>query len=276
MESAQLRNEEIIGLAVAVILHAGLLRVLLMEPAPEPVPPLPERVTVSLAADIGLDATAPAIIRESRAAMAPTLTDIPRPPSDDPAVVTPAQAAPDNPRPLTSTPPATRQPSRTSQRSDPTPRRRPDKPASRPTAAASTPSAPAGGSRISDSFLDGAGSSTETSETRPPASQIGNSTKASLLQGIQRQLKPHWDAPEGADAEKLSTRVSWRLNEDGSLSGTPTCRATEGITASNSAQAGIHCRAAIRAIRNAAPFDLPIKYYNAWKSVRDFRFSGAL
>jgi hypothetical protein len=146
------------------------------------------------------------------------------------------------------------------------PRRRPDRPAEKSAAK------PAGGSRIGADFLPGAGASTNTSETRVPASQIGASAKASLAQAIARQLRPHWSAPQGVDAEKLVTVLSFELNADGSLAGRPRVVSQSGETNSNAPQKDLHAERAIRAVQLAAPFDLPTEYYEAWKRVTSFRF----
>ena len=276
MQTARIRPEEKTGLMLALFLHLLLLAVLLSRLLfPVPVAPVPERVTVSLAEEVGLEATAPEPVPESRAAIAPTLSETPvaLPPAPVP------ETRPD-PRPQ---PRASAKPRQNAPTANRDPRRRPDKPESRPSSKpssrpssrpSSTPTG--GGSLIGSDFLPGQGSSTTTNETRIPANQIGASAKASLLQALNRQLKPHWSAPDGADADKLYTLVSFRLNEDGSLAGTPTCKPTQGITASNRPQAERHCDYAIRAVRRAAPFKLPDEYYNAWKSVRDFKFSGSL
>jgi hypothetical protein len=135
-----------------------------------------------------------------------------------------------------------------------------------------TPKKQSGGSRIGSDFLGGAGSSTSTEETRIPASQIGASAKASLIQAIIRQIKPHWSAPQGVDADELVTVLSFRLNEDGSLAGRPRVVSQSGVTAANSPQKDLHAERAIRAVQLAAPFDLPDEYYNAWKSIDGARF----
>ena len=90
---------------------------------------------------------------------------------------------------------------------------------------------------IGNDFLSGAGSSSTSSSTLIPASQIGASAKASLLAQISRELKPNWNAPDGADADKLYTLVSWQLNADGSLKSGPTCKPTQGVTETNKTQA---------------------------------------
>ena len=129
-----------------------------------------------------------------------------------------------------------------------------------------------GGSRIGDDFLEGKGASTDTAETRAPASQIGASAKASIGQALARQVKPHWTAPQGLDVDQLVTLVDFDLNPDGSLKGRPRVRSQSGVNDSNRAQAARHAENAIRAVQLAAPFDLPEEYYEAWKIVRGARF----
>lgn len=280
MPALNLRAEEKTGLMLALFLHLALLAALVLQllfKLPPPAPPI-ERVTVSLAEEVGLEAQAPEPVPESRAAIAPTLSEtpvlMPPPPMPDtrPAPQ-PRPSARPSPRP-TAKPTAKPSPRTTRAPANQDTRRRPDRPDSRPTSRATQK--PAGGSRIGNDFLPGAGSSTTTQESRPPASAIGASAKASLLQSVLRQIKPHWSAPDGADADKLYTLVSFQLNEDGSLKGSPTCKPTQGVTDGNRPQAERHCDYAIRAVRRAAPFKLPDEYYNAWKTVRDVKFSGTL
>ncbi len=76
MESRTFRTDELVGLGVAVLLHIAIVAILLTQPEPEPVT-VPERVTVSLATDVGLADTAPEPVPESRAPAAPVLADTP-------------------------------------------------------------------------------------------------------------------------------------------------------------------------------------------------------
>ena len=67
-----LRREERIGLGIAVVLHIGLGAAFLVQSTNrEAVPPV-EKMTVNLATDVGLEATAPDPVSESAAAIAPT------------------------------------------------------------------------------------------------------------------------------------------------------------------------------------------------------------
>ncbi|MGB3740428.1 MAG: energy transducer TonB, partial [Pontixanthobacter sp.] len=143
-------------------------------------------------------------------------------------------------------------------------------------APAASSSRSGGASREFSQAFDGAGASTTSSDSRAPASAISGAAKSSLLQSVVRQIRPHWKPPEGADADQLYTNVSFSLNENGSLSGTPRCATTQGVTDSNRTQAAIHCREAMRAVRAAAPFNLPDRFYNAWKTINDMKFGATL
>ena len=273
MEEAAFRTEDGVGLIVAITLHALLVAALLWQFAfTTPQMLTPERLTVSLATEVSLDSTAPDPVPESRAAIAPTLSEEPAPapetaPDEAVSEVTPATTPPPTPSQTRSN---TRTPARQTERS------RPDR-QSRPAPTPSRTPTRRGGSQIGDDFLAGSGGSTNTTETRIPANQIGRSARASLQQAINRQLQPHWSAPNGLDAELLVSTVSWRLNEDGSLRGSPSCRTDSStINASNRPQAELHCDRAIRAVRQAAPFDLPDEYYEAWKNITSWRFDRRL
>jgi len=265
MKTARIRNDEIVGLGVAAILHVALLGALLFQPGPDPVPEI-EPVLVSLADDIGLEATAPDPVAESRASMAPELSDLPTPPAPLP-ISSPA------PEPLPTSAP-TRPRSNTAQRATPDrrDRRRPDRENTQPPAKQKQGRA----SRINENFLGGSGSSSETSETRAPAATFGQAEQSALRSAINRQLRPHWRAPQGADANRLVTFLRFRLNPDGSLSGKPTMVRQSGINDANRAQAGVHAERAIRAVQLAAPFKLPEEFYDKWKYIREWRFDRRL
>ncbi|GAA0755330.1 outer membrane biosynthesis protein TonB [Erythromicrobium ramosum] len=283
MGEIALRNDEKVGLAAAVVLHGALVAVLLMQTVRTEVSVFPERMTVSLATEVGLEAAAPDPVAESRASIAPTLSPEPAPaPEPQPAPPERVERAPaPQPRPQPSraarpTPTPTQfAPSRDRSRPDRTPAPRASSaPAPRPTSSpAPTRTANSGGgSRIGDDFLEGKGSSTTTTETRAPAAQIGAAAKASIGQALARQVKPHWTAPQGVDVDLLVTLVDFDLNPDGTLKGRPRLRSQSGVNDSNRAQAARHAENAIRAVQLAAPFNLPEEYYEAWKTVRGARF----
>lgn len=260
MGESAIRSEDIVGLVVAVTLHAllALMLVIQMFFAPDPFVP-PERVAVSLASEVSLEATAPSPLEESRAAVAPELTDLPEAPAEEasePAEVE-QQTAPPPPAP-NSARRTVREPAPDRNRSRPD--RRPQRPAQ--------PAKQAGGSRIGDNFLEGRGTATNTDATEAPAPTFGRRERAALASAITRQLRPHWNAPAGVEAELLESVVTWSLNPDGSLAGRPRCRnIASSVTPSNRPQAALHCERAIRAVQLAAPFNLPEQFYNRWKDL---------
>ncbi|MFN3469307.1 MAG: hypothetical protein ACK4Z7_06345 [Novosphingobium sp.] len=169
------------------------------------------------------------------------------------------------------------------------PARKPVTPVAKPSATATAsakqaddaarrrPDAPAGASRIGADFLKGVPGATKPgTATSAPAATMGPEVKASLASAISRQIKPHWAAPQGVDADKLVTILAWDLNPDGTLAGRPRVVDQEGITPANEAQARRHAEQAIRAVQLAAPFDLPEMYYSGWKRVAAFRFDRKL
>ncbi len=255
IHSEALNREDAIGLVAAVVLHALLIaaiaaQVLLTSNSQ----PIPNRMTVSLATEVSLESTAPDPVQESRAAAPEAAPEEAEPLIEDtPAVTPPPETTPPPPPPRANT--------RTAPRPQPTQ----TPPAPRPTQAPRP-------SRLDGDFLGGAGESTQTDDTRIPADQIGRREQARIAQAISRQLKPHWDAPSGLDAEQLVTVLAFRLNEDGSLAGRPRLVQQLGVTPSNRPQAPLHVERAIRAVQRAAPFDLPDQYYNAWKNISGARF----
>jgi hypothetical protein len=140
-------------------------------------------------------------------------------------------------------------------------------PKPQPTKAAAPKPRTGGGSRIGDDFLKGTSDGDRSSDRGSPAATFGPAEAASLNSAIARQIKPHWSAPSGVDAEELVTMVRFRLNPDGTLASDPTCISQSGVTPSNAAQKGLHCERAIRAVRLAAPFDLPDQFYDKWKLI---------
>ena len=313
MAIAALRPEERTGLAVAVVLHAALVAVLLLQPRPAHRIPIPERMAVNLVDEVGPTATAPTVSQTTQAAVAPTIAkDIappappqppveakpepreePRPepkpepkptPKPAPAKPAPAKPTPAKPTPTKSTP-AKPKPTPPAPPSPAKPAPAKPAPAKPATAAQPSPAKPApaqpvakpgGGSKLGSDFLKGAEQG-ETDVNAPvAASQIGADARASLAQAIARQLKPHWSSPQGADAELLVTVLAFDLNRDGTLAGTPRVVEQTGVTDANRAQAARHKELAIRAVQLAAPFDLPAKYYNGWKRVAAFRFDRKL
>jgi outer membrane biosynthesis protein TonB len=125
----------------------------------------------------------------------------------------------------------------------------------------------AGGSRVGSDFLSGVSGATSTQGKGAPAAALGPAAVSALNGAISRQLKPHWSSPQGVDVEQLVTTVRFRLNPDGSLAGEPQVLRTTGQTAANAAQVKRHQEQAVRAVKLAAPFNLPEDLYNGWKVV---------
>lgn len=271
MASAAFRRDEKIGLGAAIVLHVALVAVLLFQPEHDDVaPPIPERMTVNLAEEVGLEATAPDPVRESRAAIAPTLAPEPEP-MVEPVPEPVAEPVPTPPQRTVARPAPQPRPTAAPRREQPRPRET-SRPAPRPSAAPTR----SGGSRIGSDFLAGSGESTSTTETRTVAAAFGPTEQAALESAINRQLKRHWRAPQGVDSERLVTVLSWELNRDGSLAGQPRVVSQSGINDTNRPQADIHAENAIRAVQLAAPFDLPDQYYDQWRRIRSWRFDRRL
>lgn len=226
------------------------------QPAPEParkveVKPLPPR-------PVATPKPAPRPVAKPSPAPKPTASPAPRPsPSARPAPRPAATSAAKAPQKTATAPAST---------------------AGAPRSTATTAPRNAGGSRIGADFLKGVqGGQTRTgTATAPPAASIGPAVRSALSGAISRQLKPRWVAPQGVDADQLVTVLTWNLNRDGSLSGTPRVVRQEGITDTNRPQAARHAEQAIRAVQLAAPFNLPEEYYDAWKRVAEFRFDKRL
>ena len=275
MATKALRSEELAGLAVALAAHAGLLALLVLHPGRAALVPPPERVTVTLSDDVGLTSTSPEPQAEAAPPAAPEIAPVAEPPPAPQPAPQPAPLPRVKPAPVALPAPEPRPQPRPQLRVTPAPVPRAAPPLPRP-APAST-ARPAGASRISNDFLKGvAGAQTSGAAHNPPAAAIGPAVQSALAGAISRQLKPHWVAPQGADAEKLVTILAWSLNRDGSLAGPPHLVRQEGITDSNRAQAARHAEQAMRAVQLAAPFTLPAEYYGAWQRVASFRFDKRL
>ena len=253
MQASRLHREQRLGLVVAILAHAGLLTLLVLEPPRQTVAPPPERMSVTLSDQVALTSTSPKPAAEPAPDTAPELGMVPEPL----ALVTPQPALQPEPRPQ----PAVRSPQ--------PPTLQPPAPSPKPrTATAST---------IGSDFLKGVpGAQASGTARTSPAAGIGPAEQASLASAISRQLKPRWAAPQGAEAEKLVTILAWSMNPDGSLAGAPRVVRQDGITDANRPQAARHAEQAIRTVQLAAPFDLPAEYYDAWKRVASFRFDRRL
>ena len=288
MEIRNSGGEERIGLVLAIAAHAALLALIVWHPPTSAPVPTPERITVTLSDDIGLTSTSPEPEAKAAPDVAPAIGEpvaddpvapVPPPPKPAPAVA--ERPAPTRPAPAVAEKPAPPKPSPTRPAPAATPQPKPQRDiiadlARRAPAQRIIP-APAGGSRIGSDFLKGVpGAQTAGASSSQPAAAIGPAVQASLASAISQKLKPHWAVPQGADADKLVTVLSWSLNKDGTLAGAPRVVRQEGITDANRPQAALHAERAIRAVQLAAPFNLPAQYFNSWKRVAAFRFDRRL
>lgn len=271
---ASFAREERLGLGTAVAAHLALFAFLaLYEAGPPARLPTPERMDVSLASEVSLTSTSPNPAEAAQAAIAPELAPEPVEQTVEPVEQVEVVRQPPKPMP-------TRPVVQPSPRPAPAAKATP-KPPQRPQPAAQTPARPtpakrAGGSRIGSDFLAGTSAGERTESRGAPVAAFGPAEQASLQQAINRQLKPHWNAPQGVDAEKLVTVLRWELNDDGTLKGRPEVVSQSGINDSNRAQASLHAERAIRAVQLAAPFELPPQFYDKWKRIREWRFDRRL
>ncbi|QOV94594.1 hypothetical protein [Novosphingobium sp. ES2-1] len=309
-----LSKQEGAGLAIAALAHAGLLGFLMLSPPGKTVKPPPQRMEVTFSEEIADQSTSPDPMAEAAPDVAPELGEpapepvaqpqplpepprpVPPPPQPQPKPVpAPPKPAPKpqpqpKPAPPKPAPPRPAPPKPAPAKPAPA-KPAPAKPAAKPAPAKATtpksgsgdtsprrrPDAPTGGSRIGSDFLKGIPGSTKPGTAKAaPAATIGPEVRSSLAGAISRQIKPHWAAPQGVDADKLVTILAWDLNPDGSLAGRPRVVDQQGITPANEAQAKRHAEQAIRAVQLAAPFDLPDTYYSGWKRVAAFRFDRKL
>jgi len=235
------------------------------EPAPsEPTPPEPE---VAPPPPPKPTPPAPRPVPKPAPATRPVERAKPKPPAPKPAAAKPKPAPPaERAKPA----PAKEKPKAAPAKAAPS--KAPAKPAPAKPAAAmgkGQTDRPRG-SQLGPDFLKGIQSEGPRSPApaAPAASVVGAKQKAALDGEIRRQLKPHWKAPTGADAEQLRTIVAVELTQSGAISGAPEVVDTTGITASNRAQVKLHQELAVKAIRLAAPFKLPLDLYDGWKSLR--------
>ena len=295
-----MENSERLGLSVAVVGHVALFAMLSLGIASRKELKMPvEPISVQLTDEVGLVSTAPNPTREAATATAPQIapeiekaapepepaplppTRRPEPPAPRAIERPPQPKAAERPRPSPAAkparasppPPAKPQPEAAQKPKPAAPsntdsRRRPDRPT--PSAAAKAPRAP----RIGSDFLEGVTDKPSTSRAQtPPASVAGPAVVASLQRELLRQVKPHWAPPSGADADKLRTRVTVRLDESGNIVGTPSA-STSGVTASNRPQEALHKERAIAAVRRAAPFKFPPQFYAEWQTIEPTFYLG--
>jgi outer membrane biosynthesis protein TonB len=251
-----MQRAEQAGLGIAIAGHVvlfGALSIGLIA-APKPVPPLTPPVDIQIVDKVGMTDTAPnPSTIEPAASVAPEVgppveVPLPEPVARSLPKMAPAPTPP-KPAPKVATTAL--------------------KPAATP-----APTKPRG-SRLGSDFLKGLTDRQTASTAQTPRAAAGPAVEASLAREVLRQLKPHWKAPTGADAEQLRTLLSIRLNGDGTVAAVRVIDTT-GVTDSNRGQVRLHQEAAVKAVRLAAPFVLPTELYDAWKVLEPVTFDKRL
>jgi outer membrane biosynthesis protein TonB len=251
-----MQRAEQAGLGIAIAGHVvlfGALSIGLIA-APKPVPPLTPPVDIQIVDKVGMTDTAPnPSTIEPAASVAPEVgppveVPLPEPVARSLPKMAPAPTPP-KPAPKVATTAL--------------------KPAATP-----APTKPRG-SRLGSDFLKGLTDRQTASTAQTPRAAAGPAVEASLAREVLRQLKPHWKAPTGADAEQLRTLLSIRLNGDGTVAAVRVIDTT-GVNDSNRGQVRLHQEAAVKAVRLAAPFVLPTELYDAWKVLEPVTFDKRL
>ena len=93
--------------------------------------------------------------------------------------------------------------------------------------------------------------------------QISASETAMLRARISSRLKVCWRLPSGGGGtDTPAVTLRWRMNPDGSVDGEPQVEQPRG-----DALFRIAAEAAVRAVRECSPFDLPADKYAAWRVI---------
>ena len=282
---------EATGFGVAAAGHLALLGALSLGFANAMRPPImSEPMEVSFVEDVALDSAAPSA--EAPAAKlaeeeGPVEDSAPPPPAPEPtpAPMPQPKAAPPEPAPTPKPQPKPAPKAKPAPpRAEPAPppkakaaakQAEPKKPAPAKagTAAKKEGARPKG--RL-DGLLSGLSDRETASRATAPAGKTASAAvKSSLGAEVRRQLKPHWKAPTGADAELLRTELSITLAPNGAVTNVEVLRTT-GQTESNRPQVKLHQEQAVRAARLASPFKLPPEYYDAWKLLSPIGFDKRL
>lgn len=267
-------RSERLGLGVSTAGHVllfGALSLGLLQTSVT-LPPPQQTIEVSIADDVALTSSTPnPSTAEPEAATAPEIGEFepdaaPPEPVAAPRVIEPEPkpvVKPIEPKPKPKPEPK-QQAKPTPAKPQPTP-----KPAAKPQRA----------SRLGSDFLKGLDDAPTTRNPAPAAganAPLSDAAARALNAEISRQLKRFWRAPTGADAERLITKLRWRLNRDGTLASDPELVSQDGKTDSNRPQQDLHVEAAKRAVRAAAPFNLPAEYYDSWRYIESFSFDRRL
>lgn len=278
------------GLGVAVAGHVlvfGALSLGLIA-APKPLLPPTPAVDIQIIDAVALKDQAPNPAPAPPAPPAPSVAPEVGPPTEVPPPPEPVAALERDPMPVPSPPAPARkvavQPKPRPAAKPLLPRRVAAQPApAKPNLklALAAPSSPTGpvapprGARLGSDFLKGIADRPTASSAPTPRAPLGALATASIGRLVREQLKPHWKAPTGADAQLLRTELSISLSRDGQVTDVHVIRTT-GQTDSNRGQVRLHQEAAMKAVRLAAPFSLPAELYDAWKLLEPVGFDKRL
>ena len=92
--------------------------------------------------------------------------------------------------------------------------------------------------------------------------RISASDVAILKHSINHILQGCWSSPSDNGSELPVVTIRWRLKVDGYLDGEPTV-----VQPRENAAFRIAAAAAMRAVRDCAPFGLPADKYSVWRTI---------
>ena len=218
-------------------------------PEPDATPPPPTPLTPAPIQDVRPPDPAP-----PRATPKPSEKPTPKPAKPEPQKRQPAKAAPAKPAPAKPAP-------------------------AKPAPAKAAPAKPQRAARLGADFLKGLDDGAPAKSSPVPASSapMGPVAARALNAEINRQIKPFWRPPSGADADQLVTLLSVHLDRSGAVVGAVEVVDQQGITPSNRAQAALHAERAVQAVKRASPFkNLPAEYYDQWNWLKPLKFDARL
>lgn len=252
MAATTLRREESLGLALALVAHAGLIGWLVWQRTPAPMV-LPERMTVTISEDTGPVSAAPQIqLQEAAPDKGPVIGEAPLPPAPL-ARPEPAQPQQKSPVPQPAKAVTTAQPQRL------------------PTRSASK----GGASAFDNAFSNGVPGAFANGKAKTPTATQASSQQVSAWSSlIGSRVRAPWNScpVSGLDVQNLRTVVRFTLNRDGSILSISDPEVS-GVTPANQTQVRPFRDCAVRAIKLAAPFPgLPPEFYDNWKQ-RKLTFS---
>jgi outer membrane biosynthesis protein TonB len=269
-------RSERIGLSVATAGHGILIAVLSLGlfTAQKPPPLNPPAMDVDLVDAVALESrmnTPPAPAPAAQASE-PGLSEpdaAPPLPAEPQPLAPPPASLPPPPKPIPAPAPARAQPK-------PAPAKTMPAKVSTPAKPAPAKAPPPRASRLGPDFLKGLDDAPAQPRATPApigSAPFGPDAARALTSEINRQLRPFWRPPSGADADLLVTLLSVRLDRTGAVIGEPEVVEQRGVNASNRAQASLHAERAVQAVMRASPFrNLPPEHYDQWNWIKPLRF----